>query len=193
MMLKALAVMLLIFLNGCAFHSAPKDNQEFYQISQMSELTGVYKNKGDPSGYFSANIWGNIKLIIKPEVDHKDIEFIEVLSAENSLVVKAIKKGCSVYEKTYILGRDFKISGGKIIIHRDASLLTRGAGDVLVGPSYEQITLGIDTGKHGKYRNSGYAAGLVFLLFPIAFSETNDTRFERVNDKPQAFKTCSNS
>ncbi|WP_372522708.1 hypothetical protein [Sulfuricaulis sp.] len=188
---RVLAVMLFIFLNGCAFHSEPKDNQEFYKISQLSELAGVYKNKGDPSGYLSAIIWGYTKLNINPEVSHVDIEFIEVLSTENSLIVKAIKNGCAIYEKPYILGRDFNISGGKIIIHRDAFLLSRGAGDVLAGPSYEQITLGLDTGKHGKYRRSDYAAGLVFLLLPIAFSETNDTRFERVNDSPQGFKACN--
>lgn len=191
MKLQALAVMLFIFLNGCAFHSEPKDNQEFYQISQMSELAGVYKNKGDPSGYLSAVIWGNIKKVIKPEVSHEEIEFIEVQSTENSLIVKAIKSGCAIYEKSYILGRDFKISGGKIIIHRDAFLLTRGGDDVLLGPSYEEITLGLDAGKHGKYRNSGYAAGLVFTLFPMAFSETNDVRYERVNERPQGFRPCS--
>jgi hypothetical protein len=189
---QALAIILLISLNACAFHSEPKDNQEFSQITQISELAGVYKNKGDPSGYLSGIIWNNIKLIIKPEVSHEDIEYIEVSSTENSLIVKAIKNGCAIYEKHYILGRDFKLSGGKIIIHRDASLLTRGGGDVLLGPSYEEITLGLDAAKQGKYRNSGYAAGLVFALFPIAFSDIHDTRFERVNDKPQGFKTCSN-
>jgi len=189
---QTLIVMLLIFLNGCAFHSEPKNNQEFYQISQLSELAGVYKNKGDPSGYLSAIIWGCSKLNINPAVSHADIEFIEVLSTENSLIVRAIKNGCAIYEKSYILGRDFKISGGKIIIHRDAFLLSRGAGDVLAGPSYEQITLGLDTGKHGKYRRSDYAAGLVFLLLPVAFSETDDTRFDRVSDKPREYKACSN-
>jgi hypothetical protein len=192
MKLQALAVMLLIFLSGCAYHSAPKDNQEFYQLSQISELAGVYKNKGDPSGYLSAIIWGDIKLNINPEVSHADIEFIEVMPAENSLIVKAIKSGCAIYEKPYILGKNFKISGGRIIIHRDVFLLSRGAGDVLAGPSYEQITLGLDTGKHGKYRRSDYAAGLVLLLLPIAFSETNDTRFERVNERPPRFKSCDN-
>jgi hypothetical protein len=192
MKLQASVVALFIFLSGCAFHSEPENNQEFYNISQLSELAGVYKNKGDPSGYLSEIIWGDIKSIIKPEVRHEDIEFIEVSSTEHSLIVKAIKGGCSIYEKSYIVGRDFKISDGKIVIHRDASLLTRGAGDVLVGPSYEQITLGLDAGKNGKYRNSGYAAGLVFLILPVAFSDISDTRFERVYDKPQGFRACSN-
>lgn len=192
MKLQALAVMLFMFLNGCAFHSEPKDNQEFYQISQISELAGVYKNKGDPSGYLSEIIFGYTNLNTSPEVSHADIEFIEVLSTTNSLHVKAIKNGCTIYEKPYILGRDFNISGGKITLSKDAFLLSRGAGDVLAGPSYEKITLGLDTGGHGKYRKSDYAAGLVFLLLPIAFSATDDSRFERVNDRPPGFKACGN-
>ncbi len=188
---QSLIVILLIFLTGCVFHSEPKNIQQFYQISQLSELAGVYKNKGDPSGYLSAIIWGKPKLNINPAVSHADIEFIEVLSTENALTVKAIRNGCAIYEKSYILGRDFEISGGKIIIHRDAYLLSRGSGDVLVGPSYEQITLGLDTGKQGKYRRSDYAAGLVFLLWPVAFAVTEDTRFDRVNDKPREYKACS--
>jgi len=190
MKIQILAVMLFISLYGCAFHSEPEDNQDFYQISRTSELAGVYKNTGDPSGYLSEIIWGHTKLNITPEVSHADIEFIEVISEDNSLIVKAIKNGCVIYEKPYIYGQDFKISDGKIIIHRDTFLLSRGPGDVLAGPSYEQVTLGLDTAKHGKYRRSDYAAGLVLLLFPVAFSETSDTRFERVNDKPAGFKSC---
>ena len=192
MKLQASVVLLFILLNGCAFHSGPKGNQDFYQISQMSELAGVYKNRGDPAGFLSEIILGNIKPNIDPETNHEDIEFIEVVSAENSLTVRAIKGGCMIYEKPYVIERDFKIEDGRIILHRDVFLLTRGAQDVMLGPSSEQITLGLDAGKHGKWRRLDYMAGLVYLVFPVAGSITSDIRFERVKAKPQEFDACGN-
>ena len=198
MKFKTIIVLTIFLIAGCAFHSEPEGNQEFHQISQLPELAGVYKNKGNPSGYLSWIIWPDIKQIrpdikeiINADTGHEDIEFIEVIPKDNSLIVKAISNGCSIYDKTYILDRDFKISDGKIVIHREAHLLTRGGGDVLLGPSYEDITLGLDTGKHGKSRSSGYGAGLVFMMVPVAISDISDIRYERVSDKPQVFRNCN--
>ena len=189
-MTKHALVLILLLLGGCVFHSAPKNNQDFYHVTQLAEFEGVYKNKGDPKGFLSLIIWGDTGPNFNPVVPHQDVEFIEVLSTENSLTAKAIQNGCAIYEKSYVIGRDFEINDGKIAIHRDLSLLTRGSGDVLVGPSYEKITLGLDAGKNGKSRDSAYAAGMVFLLFPVAVSDTSDIRFERVADKPHGYKAC---
>ena len=191
MKLQTIVVLLITLLNGCVFNSGPEGNQEFYNISHLIELEGVYKNKGEPSDYLSATIWENAVLNENPDVNHEDIELIEVSETADSLILKAIKNDCSIYEKTYIVGRDFKISDGKIILRRNVDLLTRGSGDVLLGPSYEKITLGLDSEKHGKYRSSAYAAGIVFMFLPIAVSGNSDVRFERVKGKPQGFKACS--
>lgn len=188
---RTLAIMLALLLAGCVSHSGPEGNQDFHHVSRLTELEGVYKNKGDPGGFLSQVIW-DTGANTPPVVHYQEVEFIEVASTENSLTAKAIQNGCVIYEKSYVLGRDFEIEDGKISIHRDVSLLTRGAGDVLVGPSYEKITLGLDAGKNGKFRDSGYAAGLAFLFLPIAVADTRDVRFERVADKPQGYKACEN-
>lgn len=146
-MKHTLVIIFILLLTGCVFHSAPKDNRDFYHVTQLSEFEGVYKNKGDPKGFLSLIIWGNTDPQMSPVVHYQDVEFIEVLATENSLTAKAIQNGCVIYEKSYVIGRDFEIDGGKIAIHRDVSLLTRGRGDVLVGPSYEKITLGLDEGE----------------------------------------------
>lgn|GEM_PF-1281281 len=192
----ALFIVLLVGC-GCVFHAGPENNAEFYQISQLSELEGVYKNEGNPSGFLSQKIWPDITKVFPDikevktfETGHEDIEFIEVITRNNSLVVKAIRNGCSIYEETFILGRDFKISNGKIVIHKETHLLSRGPGDVLAGPSYEDITIGIDVGKHGKSRSRSYAAGLIFMIMPVAGSDTIDIRYERVGNKPQNFRAC---
>ena len=186
-------ILILFFISGCLFHSEPPNNREFRNISKVYELAGVYKNTGEPSGYITEILWPDIKQIFGANINHEDIEFIEVIPKDRLLTVKAISKGCSIFEKKYILGQDFKINDGKIIIHREAHLLTRGGDDVLLGPSYEDLALGIDIVKDGKYRRSGCAAGLIFMIFPVAFSDTSDIRYERVSDKPQEFKNCNDS
>lgn len=189
--------MIAFLLAGCSLHSAPENNLDFEQILQLSELEGVYSNKGNPSGFLSQKIWPDIKEVF-PEIrnvetfdtGHDKIELIEVLAGENSLTVKAIRNGCAIYEKSYIPGRDFTISHGKLVIHRESHLLSRGSDDVLLGPSYEEVTIGIDTGKQGKSRSKGYAAGLVFMVIPVAVSDMTDIRYERVYDKPRNYGTC---
>jgi hypothetical protein len=185
-----LAAILILFFDGCVFHSEPKDNQDFYHVSQLAEFAGVYKNKGDPKGSLSHVIWNDTSPNMGPAGHHEDIEFIEVSSIENSLVVKAIQSGCVTYEKTYVQNRDFEIIDGEIVIETILSPLTRGPGDPLVGPVYAKRILGLDKGKQGKLRNSTYAAGLVYLFLPVAVADISDMRFERVADKPQGFKTC---
>jgi len=185
-----LTILFALFLTGCVFHSEPEGNRDFHHLSQLSELEGVYNNKGNPNGFLSQVIWG-ASTDKPPVVNDQAVEFIEVTSAANSLKAKAIQNGCVIYERSYVLGRDFEIEDGKISIRKDISLLTRGSGDVLVGPSYEKTSLGLDLGKNGKLRNSGYSAGLAFLFLPIAMAASDDVRFDRISDKPKVYKDCA--
>ncbi len=84
------------------------------------------------------------------------------------------------------------MENGRIILGRDVHLLSRGSGDVIVGPSHETVSLGLDAGGNGKFRESGSVAGLVFLFLPMAVSDTKDVKFQRVADKPQGYKACDN-
>jgi hypothetical protein len=92
-----------------------------------------------------------------------------------------IKDGCVAYEKSYVIGRDVEFEDEKLLLHQKSHVLSRGADDVLFGPSYEKAVFGLDTKKNGKLRISGYGAGLVLMLIPMASSEQTDIRFERVN------------
>ncbi|WP_157671778.1 hypothetical protein [Desulfuromonas soudanensis] len=191
-MIKSTLFILLLSLSSCAYHSEPKNNRDFQKVSNLSEFEGIYKNKGNPSGYLSQIIWNDFKLGNDDKIDHETIEFIEVIASDNSLIVKAITNGCTSYEKSYNEGKDFKITDGKITIRREAYLLSRGSGDVVVGPSYEQLTLGLDTSKHGKSKRSEYVAGLVLFILPVSVSDTRETEYERVSDKPRDFRSCNN-
>jgi hypothetical protein len=204
----ALLALMALFLDGCVGGiSGPQDNQDFYRVSKLADLAGVYKNEGDDGSvnpnfhrYLSEEIWGyksNILLgVTGPNlpagIRNRDIEFIEVTSTDNSLTAKAIKNGCVVYEKTYFSGKDFELKNGQIVIRKKTDLLSRGGEDIKFGPSYEEVTLGIDTGKQGKVRHTLNEAVLVYMFLPLVGTENSDVRFERVSDKPQGFKTCEN-
>src|SRR5450631_1348079 len=182
-----------LFLSGCIIlNSAPKENLEFSQSADIQDLKGIYKNLGDPASlYLSELIWrdrtpslptdpfvkdirGNLvreQYIIDKSgimIRDSDIDFVEVISREKSLKINAIKGQCIVSRKEYVVGRDFTLTEGKIILRKEVHSLTRGSGDPIVGPSYEKVELGLDAKGNGKYKSQTYFAGLVFMLFPMA-------------------------
>lgn len=182
------------FLAGCATHYGTVNSGDFFHVTKISELAGVYKNKGDwgGSGTLAEILWQG-RSDHKPVADYNKVDFIDVSSTANSLTVKAIQNGCAVYGKTYVLGRDFKLDYGRIIIHSEFHSLTRGGGDVLVGPSYSEVALGLDSKGNGKYKATDAGAGLAFLFLPVAGSETRDVTFERVSNTPRLYKDCHSS
>lgn len=202
----ALVVIFALLLDGCASElNGPKDNLDFYQISKLAELAGLYKNEGDDGianinfhHYLSEDIWGNksnwgvTSPNLPPSIRHENIEYIEVTSTDKSLTAKAIQNGCAIYEKSYIVGQDLEIKNGQIIIRKNTSLLSRGPQDITFGPSYEEVTLGIDSSKQGKVRSTLNMAVLVYLVLPFAGTVTRDVRFERVADMSQHYKNCEN-
>ena len=178
---------LFLLLSGCVFNTAPENNADFKEAASIQDLVGVYQNAGDPVGnlgaiYLSAILWSNSSFPTNnKDLTHKDIQYIQVEAIENGVNISAIANKCVLFKNQYIKGDKFDISGGKLIIKRDVNPLTRGAGDVLLGPSYESVKLGIDTHGDGKYRSYSVAAGLVFLMVPVAASETIDIRFKKDN------------
>jgi len=168
---------LLIFvaLLGCSSHVAPENNKEFKRLTDLSSLAGTYKNLGDPKGLLSNILWGD-------EVPHGGINLIQVLVTGKQVVVSAIKNECVFYRREYTEDQDFEIKNGKIILNRTFAVISRGGGDPLAGPSIHTIELGLDTEGHGKYQSREYLAGLIFLMVPVAGSDTTDIRFTRVSE-----------
>jgi hypothetical protein len=190
-MTKTIIVLFLaITLSGCfVLHDVPKENMEFAQKATPRDFKGVYRNAGDPKGYLSQLIWRKYDYITDnsgKKTPHKEIELIEVLCTGEVLTVRAIRDECAIYQQDYVAGQDFTLIDGKIVIKERFHPLSRegddgGRGDVLVGPSYEKIELGLDAKGDGKYRSQGYFAGMVFLLVPMAVWDTSDVKFIKLN------------
>lgn len=214
MIKKTITILLLLSLTGCIVHnSAPNENLEFAQASEVLDYKGVYKNLGEPElNYLSELVWmvrtptnrsdpyvkdirGN--LVQERFIDgnsgkkirDKEIELVEVLPNGTTLTINAIKDGCIIATKDYEIGRDFTLTDGKIILRKEVHLLTRGGGDVILGPSYEKVELGLDAKGNGKYKSQGYFAGLVFMLIPMAAGGADEVKFEKVNTSIK-FEVC---
>jgi len=185
MIKSTIMMLLLISLTGCIIigGSAPKDNFQFSDTSNIQQFIGVYKNVGDPNGYISRELWKGSYIvdIFGKDVAHKEIEFIEVLHIDNKLRVNAIKNDCIIYSKDYVIDQDFTItSNGRIVLKKDINLLNRGTGDPLVGPSYEKLEIGLDEKGSGKSKGQVYFAGLAFMFFPMAGGASSESKYEKI-------------
>jgi len=177
-------ILLVATLANACFTSGPRNNSRFAGIEKIEDLEGVYKNEGEsgyrgPSSfYLSKVIWPEDK-----ELDHKTVETIEVRKAgEKQLVVKALSKDGVKKESTFVEGKDFQISDGRIRLETRVGFSGNKRGEVIVGPYTELRELGLDTAGHGKLRQSFSVVGMVFLFMPFAGGGHDDVRFVRVKE-----------
>jgi hypothetical protein len=184
MVRRHLSLLACILVAGCSFHSAPADNAEFRQATTLKEFTGRFTNRGEVDGgrtaaiYLSALIWPQ-----ESTLAHGSITTVEVRAeSEDILLVRALREDAVARESRFILGKDFQLREGRIHLRSDWALLNEGAGDPLVGPRYSRTELGLDLRGDAKYRAKGAAAGLIFLLFPVALSLSEEVRFVRVEE-----------
>ena len=188
-----LILIILLYISGCSSYSGPKEPIDISNTTELHDLSGIYINSGEPSGYLSQFIWGNTPINANHYgtfLKHYKIKYIQVTPQNNFVTVKAIVNGCIAHERKYVQGTDFEIIDGKIVLDTDAALISRGPGDPLVGPSFQQVTLALDAKSNGVYRNEGVAAGLVFLLVPVAISDVTEIRFSKLNDN-KSYDYCS--
>jgi len=183
---------ILISLSGCILHSGPDEDIHFVKIKQLKNVSGSYINKGKPYHKLSYIVFGYdpiYSLSNNKKIDHENIDIINISTHKDIVQVEAIEKECIVYKKEYILDKDFKIEDGKIILKSEFHSLSRGPGDLLLGPSYEKIEIGLDENNNGAYRSQEYIAGLAVLIIPIAGSSTSDVRFKKL-DVSKKYSTC---
>ena len=168
---------------GCTFSSAPPRNIAFATVTDLHQLQGRYRNRGlggaeEMPMFLSGLIWP-----ADSALDHTSIDAIDVdAPSASTLTVRAIDAQSTVVkESTFVEGRDFELEAGRLRIKRRGALLGEAPDDPLVGPRMEEVELGIDLRGHGKYRSTFTAAGLVYLLVPVAVHGAQEVRFERID------------
>jgi len=172
--------LILIVFSGCITHNGPRDIH-FNEIEQLKNISGLYRN----NHMLSYIIFGDT---INTSLNDK-INFINISTKNDTVLVEAISEECVIYKQEYVLNKDFQIEDGKITLKRKFHLLSRGSGDVTIGPSYETIEIGLDQNNNGMYKQQERLAVLVIFIIPIVASATNQLSFERVDDSHE-YNTC---
>ena len=177
----AFIIGLTMFLSGCSFNGIDADNP-FAASSSLQALAGVYQNKAQtdhpqaPALRLSTIIWR------EPGLAHEDVEKVEVVVVDGqTLQVSAIGPQGVVRTDRFIKGKHFNFRDGQLELKRESGLLGFTSGEVMLGIGSGKLTLGVDTKGQGKVRNEGVAAGLAFLLFPMAMQTSQDYRFLKIN------------
>lgn len=173
----------LLVLSGCVSTTAPADNLNFSDNANLRSFSGVFENVGTPkingfTVYLSGILWPDRYKKGPPLDGYADR--IQVQINDKQVEVSAVRKGCVAFSKRYQEGKDFILKDGRIELKSRASLIN----NVLVGPAYESVTLGLDTHGDGKYEYVGGGAGMAFLIIPYAGAERHDVRFKRLSVAP---------
>ena len=163
-----------VYIAGCIpVFTAPEDNKPFTELTDITQLIGTYRNRGDPKGFLSHILWG-------ASVNAAQISEIEVLVTENqSLSVRAWSaEHTLIKEQTFTAGKDFELQHGRLVLRCSLGLIDGRSG--VAGVMYENVTLGLDTDQQGKYRAAGGLAGLGYMIIPIGALGRVDMRFARI-------------
>lgn len=181
MKIKNILLTILLFVLCACISTAPSGNLAFSTIESARDLTGTYINKGItgegyPSIYLSKIIWPADETL-----NHEKIETISVVeSTPGVLEVKASAGRNTLKTGRFTENKDFEIQNGKIVLESEFGVAGFKVGEPLVGPYGGRRELGLDSSGDGKYRSSFSAAGLAYLVFPIAVGGSDEVRFERL-------------
>jgi hypothetical protein len=182
---------ILIFIGGCTIHTGPQDKITLSNVTELNDFSGIYKNAGDPDNYLSRIIWNWNHININGSTfEHNEINLIQVIPSQNSLVIKAISNDCVIFTKEYVLGKDFILNNGEIVLQNNMHVLF-APPSMIIGPYTDKKTLGLDTKGHGAYKNKAFTAGLAALVVPMAISATEEARFNKLGNTKE-YGTCVN-
>lgn len=104
MKLKILFIFFIFITTGCVTKSGPLNNADFESELTLSDLQGIYRNKGDAGDigydiYFSRIIWPN-----DTEIAHEKIDRVKVRQLNNStIIVTALSDGKTAKEGQFLL------------------------------------------------------------------------------------------
>lgn len=184
-------VVAMLVAGGCVgvFSSAPPDNVAFASVTDLQQLDGRYRNRGEGapdaqwSTFLSALIFPGDKTLA-----HASIAAIDVrATSATTLAVRALDaQGIVVKEAAFVRGREFELKEGRLRISTRFAVSpfieSEASDNPFIGPMTETIELGIDLRGHGKYRSSTFVAGLAYLFMPLVGGGSDQVRFERIEE-----------
>jgi hypothetical protein len=176
--MQTVELALSLLLIGCRTVSVPPGNLPF---DAGAAISGCFTEQGEAAEdekypqFLSAWLWPDMPADTGITV----VSFVP--ATDGTIVVHALAGGQNtVRERTIPASAR---SDGRVVLAGGfwfSPFWNQGSEPPpLVGPYTEHTELGLDTAGDLKVRRSGWAAGLVFLLIPFAFSSDEQYRFRR--------------
>ena len=184
-MKAAMLALIAVALTGCSA-SKPAHNVGFGAARSLRELDGTYRNLGetDPrhtrNEYLSGIIWPGLG-----EAEHPAIRTIVVTAlGDTALSVVARDSSGVAREQTFIRGKDFEFNDGRLRLKTvwKNSLKEPEAGGLFFVRTTQE--LGVDKKGQGKFKKRDVVAGAAYLVVPIAYTESDEVRFIRIEEGP---------
>lgn len=183
--MKVVAALLAVALGaaGCA-SSKPAHNVGFERAQSLRGLDGTYRNLGevDPkyehSEYLSAIIWPRLDASQHPAITTIAVHAM----GDTAFNVVARDRSGIAKEQTFVRGKDFEFSSGKVHLKSAWSnnlKETEQGGIFFVHTSKE---LGVDRKGQGKFKKNETVVGAAYLVVPIAAGLSDEVRFVRVEE-----------
>ncbi len=169
---------LAVALTGC-FASRPSGNVGFGTAGALQELAGTYQNLGESKEtghYLSQIIWPSPK-----DIPHALISAISVRAiSDTALVVRALNDAEIELEGTFIAGKDFEFTHGRLRLRTkvENSLNEPEAGGLFV--VWTTLELGLDKKGQGKLKKRESVVGAAYLVVPIGVTSSTEVRFVRL-------------
>ncbi len=179
---KVFPILYLMCVLTYACATVPSNNVDFATIESVYDLEGSYRNQGEQKAgeylpvMLSAVIWPK-----ESTLKHKEIKLIKVRALDStSIVVSAISENKIEKEETFIEGKHFTLTKGRIRLRHGFGLHGATAEDPLAGPYYGSVELGIDQKGQGKLMTKEVTVGLIYFIIPIGYAGSDEIRFRRV-------------
>ena len=171
-----------VFLIGCS-STSPIHNPNFIEVTALKQFIGKYENLGDRGEnstllYLSALLWSN-----NIDIEHSEIDTIEVLQKTTKILqINALNHKKIVYSDLFVEGKHFYLSRGKVALGNESRVVGFKSGDPMIGLKIGSSYIGLNESNNIKFSSHMKVAGLVFLFFPIAMSDSQDVVFYRLEE-----------
>lgn len=179
--IQIVIITVVVNLTGCFSFTEPKNNNDFGKIIKISDLNGIYLNKGDTGNerkiYLSYIIWNNDKFL---KQKHKLIDSIVVKALnQTQLRIQAIQNQSVIKEQIFVKNKDFNIdSSGRINLKSEFEVVNH----IALGVGYQRTTLGVDILGNIKHVTSSSFIGTVIVIMPFVYHGTEDVRFLKIKN-----------
>jgi len=178
----AILAVLMAVLIGCATTQSG-DASGFAQNTEISALSGVYRNKAEanptalPPRYLSAFLWRGDK-----SLSHEAVDAVLVAVKNDALVeAQALGKEGQVMATTrFERGSHFEFKSGLLQVKPSVQAAGFKSGEPMLGVAKESIIMGLDAQGHAKLRQVSSATGMAFLMLPVHVSDEANMRFVRI-------------